>query len=304
MLFCVLTACARTLPALLCFQLLAGVGAGWVFGTGTYLLGRTPRPERGFSVMLGVQAACSCAFAAALPIVYLHYGYTTAVSSVALWFVAIFLGAWQAPQDATPGVRSVGTLPVRRPRESLDLRSLSVVLGIMSFEIAVLAVWMYSDRVGEHWGLAADRVGTGIALGGLGAIPAGAMGLALGDRYGHSRLVILATVLVLGSEAAMLHPLSFTFYAAGQFTLNFGWTLGLSYYMGFAAKHDARGRIIPLVPAAVIVATGVAPLCVATFGRDGDLASIFAISVFFSVIALLLLISTRLGRGTVSWGVG
>jgi hypothetical protein len=103
----------------------------------------------------------------------------------------------------------------------------------------------------------------------------------------------------------MLHPLSFTFYAAGQFTLNFGWTLGLSYYMGLAAKHDARGRIIPLVPAAVIVATGVAPLCVATFGREGDLASIFAISVFFSVIALLLTsISTRLGRGSVSWGVG
>jgi hypothetical protein len=57
------------------------------------------------------------------------------------------------------------------------------------------------------------------------------------------------------------------------------------------------------VPAAVIVATGLAPLCVATFGHDGDLASIFAISVFFSVIALLLtLISTRLGRDTVSWG--
>ena len=47
----------------------------------------------------------------------------------------------------------------------------------------------------------------------------------------------------------------FHVYAAGEFTLNFGWTLGLFYYMGLAANHDARGRIFPLVPAAVVVAT-------------------------------------------------
>jgi hypothetical protein len=291
--FSLFSAWTQRYSLLLCWQLLAGAGAGCVFAIGTYMLGRTAAPERSFSIMFGVQVACQCVYAALLPVIQLHFGYGLAVSSVAFWFVAIFGLALCLPPATSSDARSV----VPTPRSPADRSAgLCALLAVGAFEIAVVAIWVYSERIGAHAGLAASQIGAAIAIGALGGLPAGGLGSVLGNRLGYLPSLLLASSMVVLGALLMVEQTTFGGYVAGQLVLNFAWILGLSYYCGLTAALDCAGRAVRLVPATIIIAAGAGPVCVSLFGSGGNQAALVAIPAFFCGLALALaLLAIRLG---------
>jgi hypothetical protein len=298
--FSLFTAWTQKYSLLLCWQVLAGAGAGCVFAIGTYMLGRTAAPERSFSIMFGVQVACSCVYAALLPVIRLYFGYGLAVSSVALWFVAIVGLALCLPPAMSSGAGCVVSTPRSPAGRSAGLCAL---LAVGAFEIAVVAIWVFSERIGAHAGLAAGQIGAAIAIGALGGLPAGGLGSVLGNRLGHLPSLLLASSMVVVGALLIVEQTTFGGYVAGQLVLNFAWILGLSYYSGLTAALDCAGRAVRLVPATIIIAAGVGPACVSLFSGGRNLAALVAISACFCGVALALaLLAIRLGKasGTVS----
>jgi hypothetical protein len=82
-------------------------------------------------------------------------------------------------------------------------------------------------------------------------------------------------------------------YAAGQLILNFGWLLGVSYYLGMLAKSDVRGRMIRLAPFALVVAGALGPLLVALFTTSDSPIPIVGLSLFFCAGAFALAVARR-----------
>src|SRR5262249_8847501 len=106
-------------------------------------------------------------------------------------------------------------------------------------------------------------------------------------------MLSLATLAAICGDVLMFTGGTLNAYLAGQFVFNFGWMLGLSYYLGLLAKRDVGGRTIRLAPPALVIAGGVGPLCVAVFTSSNSPLPILGMSLFLAASALALAVSRR-----------
>jgi MFS family permease len=293
MVFALLTATADTFPLLLSWRALTALGVGCVFAIGTYVLGRSTVPARSFSLMSGVQVACGAAHAAVLPWIHLNLGYVAAVASVAFWFAVILvLVSWISPVSKTGFARSEPALE-STPAVRRGFVSTRLLLAVLAFQTSVVVIWLYSERMAMAAGLPREHVAVAIALGNLGGLPACLLGTLVGERFGYLRTVLLATIAVICGELLILDASSVAAYAAGQSIFNFGWLLGVSYYLGMLAKSDLSGRMIRLAPLALVVAAALGPLLVASFTTSDSPNPIVGLSLFFCAGAFALATARR-----------
>jgi predicted MFS family arabinose efflux permease len=293
--FVLLTAAAETFQSLLSWRALTATGVGCVFAIGTYVLGRSAVPARSFSLMSGVQVVCGSAQAAVLPWIHLHFGYVAAVSSVAFWFaVILILVSWMSPVAKTEVARSESA-PESTPAVRGRFMSARLLVAVLAFQTSVVVIWLYSERMAMAAGLPREHIAAAIALGNLGGLAASLLGTLAGERVGYLRTVLLATIAIVCGELLILDASSVVAYAVGQFVFNFGWLLGVSYYLGMLAKSDSSGRMIRLAPFALVFAGALGPLLVASFTASDSPNPIVGLSLFFCAGAFALAM-TRLHR--------
>lgn len=284
-----LAASSDRFPMLLAWTALTSTGVGCVFAIGTYVLGRAPLPARNFSIMSGVQVACGAAHAAVLPWIDLHFGHVAALSSIAFWYAFILMlvsGAWSAGEEETGGFRAAASpFQTRAPR---DLSVAGLLVAVLAFQTAAVVMWMYSERMGTAAGILREHIAVSVALGNLGGIPAALLGTVAGERFGYLRILLLATLALVCGALLIFGASSVGAYAGGQFGLNFGWMLGVSYYLGMLAKNDPSGRLIRLAPIALVIAGAIGPLFVASSATHSSPIAILCLSLFCSTGALAL----------------
>jgi hypothetical protein len=291
--FALFTAAADTFPSLLSWRALTALGVGCVFAIGTYVLGRSTVPARSFSLMSGVQVACGSAHAAALPWIHLHFGYVAAVSSVAFWFAVILIlvscvSPFAKTELARSELESDSAAAVRG-----HFASARLLVAVLAFQTSVVVIWLYSERMAMAAGLPREHIAAAIALGNLGGLPASLFGALVGERFGYLRTVLLATIAIICGELLILDASSAAAYAVGQFVFNFGWLLGVSYYLGMLAKSDLSGRMIRLAPFALVVAGALGPLLIASFTTSDSPNPIVGLSLFFCAGAFALAMGRR-----------
>jgi predicted MFS family arabinose efflux permease len=234
---------AETFVALVIARTVTAIGIGCVFSIGTYALARTAVPARSFSIMSGIQVACGALQSGVLGWVHSSSGYTAAVSSVAVWFVLILL---LAPRVSDRKPSSVDERMPASARNSA-FSGAGLLLSVMAFQMAMATFWGYSERIAVASGRSGSEIATAIAVGNLGGVPAAVLGSILGERFGYMPLLLLATLAAIGGELA----------------INFGWMLGVSYYLGLLAKGAADTRMIQIAPVALVIAGALGPLWIA-----------------------------------------
>jgi predicted MFS family arabinose efflux permease len=273
-LFSLLTSTANGFFWLAAWQGLTGLAVGCVFAIGVCLLGRTRRPESAFSMMSGVQVACSSAYAALLPMLRMYAGLAFAVASVGFWFALIVLLAWRLPPaGSAPTARVISPRPAVLSKSS-KFGVACALLSVMTFEIAVAAIWVFSERIGVLSGLRPTQIGAAIGIGGLGGLPASGLGTLVGNRLNPMQMLLLATLAVVAGEFLVLQSGAFACFLVGQLVFNFGWILGISYYMGLIAEHDRHGTIIRYIPPALILAAGIGPAFVGSLAKDSSIMTV------------------------------
>jgi hypothetical protein len=157
----------------------------------------------------------------------------------------------------------------------------------------VVVIWLYSERMAMAAGLPREHIAAAIALGNLGGLPAALLGTLAGERFGYLRTVLLATIAIVCGELLILDASSVATYAVGQLVFNFGWLLGVSYYLGMLAKSDSSGRMIRLAPFALVSAGALGPLLVASFTTSDSPSPIVGLSLFFCAGAFALAMARR-----------
>jgi hypothetical protein len=287
--FSLLAASTDSFPMLLSWMALTSAGVGCVFALGTYVLGRSALPARNFSIMAGVQVTCGALHAAALPWIDTHFGHVAALSSVAFWFAVILILVSGSSSSAI----NLAAPPPSASRVSRDLAAGWLLLAVLAFHTAGVVVWIYSERIGTAAGIVSEHIALGIALGNLGGIPAALLGAWAGERFGYLRILLLATATLITGELLIFGASSVTAYAAGQIAFNFGWMLGVSYYLGMLAKNDPSGRMIRFAPIALVVAGAIGPFFVAASRTHSSPSAILCLALFCSMGALALAVTRR-----------
>jgi len=98
--------------------------------------------------------------------------------------------------------------------------------------------------------------------------------------------LICGALLIFGGSSASA-------YAGGQLALNFGWMLGVPYYLGLTVKHDSSGRMMRLAPIALVIAGAIGPLFVASSTSHSNPTAILYLALLFSTGAFGLAVARR-----------
>jgi predicted MFS family arabinose efflux permease len=278
--------CAAFAPSfgtLVLFRTITAIGVGCVFSIGTYLLANSEPRARSFSVMSGVQVVCGSLHSALLPWLHSQFGYAATVASLALWFVLILLLGRHV--NAPSPVAS----------EAAPLRSVSagrfagagLLVSVMAFQMAATTFWSYSERIASSAGLEPTEIAFAISIGNLGGVPASILGAVSGERFGFVPILIVATAAAIGGELMMTGASTSEPYVAGQFVFNFGWILGVSYYLALLARRSHDPKTVRAAPIALVVAGILGPLAVATLAALGTTYGLFVLAATLALVALV-----------------
>lgn len=281
-----IAATADTFPQLVAGRVGTAVGLGCIFSIGTFALAHTASAARSFSIMSGVQVACGAVHSIVLAWLHLRFGYTTAVISVAFWFVVILLSGRFAWPVGSGHSEMPATSPPRCARGAARFIGAELLLSVMAFQMAVATFWAYSERVASASGLPEEAIAAAIAVGNLGGIPAALLGAWAGKRFGYLPILLLATAAAIGGELAMAGARTRDLYVLGQFVFNFGWILGISYYLALLASRAADSRLIQVAPVALVIAIALGPLSVALL-RTSSSSALAMLSMLLCCAALL-----------------
>lgn len=280
---------ASSFGELAAYRTITAVGVGCVFSIGTYLLSHSVPQARSFSVMSGVQVLCGAAHSALLPWLHSRFGYTVTVASLVLWFALILLVGNRLKQP----VPAVIEAPPPRAARSARYAGLGLLFSVMAFQMGATTFWSYSERIAFAAGLAPAEIAMAVSIGNLGGVPAAVLGALAGERFGFLPILLLATVAAVSGEVVMAGATTAGAYLAGQFLFNFGWILGVSYYLALLARDSHASKAMRLVPIALVVAAALGPLTVATLKAAGTTYGLLVLAATLALIALFPAIRRR-----------
>jgi hypothetical protein len=278
-----LTAFAGSLGQLVFYRMVTAVGIGCAFSIGTYLLARSEPQARSFSVMSGVQVVCGALHSALLPWLHSRFGYVSAVASLAFWFAVMLV---LSRHVRSPQVGVVDRSSERRVSGSRYLGA-SLLLSVMTFQMAAATFWAYSERIAAASGLSEPEIATAISIGNLGGVPAALLGALAGERFGFVPILLLATIAAIAGEVVMAGASTGSTYLVGQIVFNFGWILGVSYYLALLAKRAHDATMVRSAPIALVIAGVLGPLPVALLESVSNTSGLLTFTVMLSLIALI-----------------
>lgn len=263
-------------------RMVTAVGIGCAFSIGTYLLAHSGPQARSFSVMSGVQVICGALHSALLPWLHSRFGYVSAVASLAFWFALILV---LGRHVRSPRLDVVDRSPAQTGSGRRYL-AVSLLLSVMTFQMAAATFWAYSERIAAT-GLSETEIAAAISIGNLGGVPAALLGALAVERFGFIPILFLATIAAIGGEVTMAGASTASAYLGGQLVFNFGWILGVSYYLALLAKRARDVRIIRSAPIALVIAGVLGPLSVALIESVSNTSGLLTFTVMLSLIALI-----------------
>ena len=278
-----LAAFAGSFGELALYRTITAVGVGCVFSIGTYLLSQSAPQARSFSVMSGVQVVCGAVHSALLPWLLLRFGYTVTVASLVFWFALILLLGSQV----RPHARAAIEIAPAGSNNPLRYAGVGLLFSVMAFQMAATTFWSYSERIADAAGLAPTEIAMAVSIGNLGGVPASVLGALVGERFGFLPILLLATVAAVSGEVVMAGAGTAGGYLTGQLLFNFGWILGVSYYLAFLATDPYASKTMRAVPIALVVAGALGPLTVAMLKGVGTTYGLVTLAATLAVVALL-----------------
>ena len=281
----------------LSLQLLSGTAGGAVYGLAVYVVGRTPRPEKAFGLMYVLELAAFSAIAAAFPFLRERGGFPWALNSLGAFFLAAGLIGWALPDRD----RAEGIAPNRVMHADSTSRLGGMgLLALTIFQLGIIAVWAYTERIGTLSGISPKDIGNAIAIAGVAGIAGAGTAAAIDMRAGHLLPTLIATAAILAGNVLLWSPPSFASFLAGACLFSYGWLLAIPYYMGAVVASDATGSLTGLlVPAQTVGSVG-GPFIAALVVGDASANPAIVVSTVACLAATvpLAMVVRRLPRST------
>ncbi len=265
-----------------------GLGSGLVSASVTAAGSRTAAPERAYAI---ATATMTVAFAA----LYIALGYAGHFrGSVGMFLLLAAFTAALAPlvlwvEHAPAAGRIVGDSSSGSKWQFI-LPGLVALAAMLAYNYGALAVWPFTEQIGEHLGLSVDRISVLTAIGSALASIGGLVATWMGTRFG--RLVPLTVGLILqgAGSVAVCHA-----HSQLGFLVTYAWYLGLWYFgytyiLAVAAAVDPPGRLAVLTGMGYPISSALGGLSAGFLVESYSLHSIGWLAVGGCAVALILLV--------------
>jgi predicted MFS family arabinose efflux permease len=276
---------------LVAVRFLAGFAGGALMSVALTALGDGRDPDRFFGLFICAQMTLGAVGLWAVPGILERFGLPGLFQALA--------GLSAAAALAIPLVPRAGRPPRSRSGAAGERRSLlpgvAALVACLVFNLGIMAIWAYAERIGNAAGLPAEGIGR--ALGGslLAGLAGAMLAAALGRRLG--RIVPIAATLALQAVALWLlaGELSAAGYLAAVLLFSFGWNFPVPYQLAITVSVDPSGRLVVLFLSAVKLGYAVAPaLAAQLIGPAGGYGTVLTLGgVCFALSAAVYVAIVR-----------
>ncbi len=265
-----------------------GLGSGLVSAGATAAGSRSVAPERIYAV---ATAAMTIVFAA-LYLLLAQAGHFHGPVGMFL-LLALFTAA------LIPVVRVLPALPAAAEGSGsaasgatwrLLLPGLAALAAMLAFNYGALAIWPFTEQIGEHIGLSLDRIALLTAAGSALAALGGVTATWCGTRFGRLTPLTVGLVLQALGSVAVCHATS-----SLGFLVTYAWYLGMWYFcyayiLAVAAAADPPGRLAVFTGMGYPVSSALGGLSAGLLVESYSVHSIGWLAVVGCSLALVLLV--------------
>ena len=275
-------------PALIAMRVVTGLGTGVLSASMAAAAARTAAPARVYAV---ATATMTIVFALSFLAIAQAGKFRGPVG------MFVFLGALDAalipamlllPRQHYVLARS----EPKSERSSWRMRvpGLLALTAMATFNYGALAIWPFTERIGEHIGLTMDRVSVLTAVGNGLAAMGGIAASYLGDRFGYF-MPLLAGLAIQGlGSLAICYSSSEAGYLVTYSIYLGDWYFCYAYILAVAAVVDPVGKLAVLTAVGYPVSTGLGSLSAGFLVERYSLQSIGWLAVAGCAAAFALLL--------------
>jgi predicted MFS family arabinose efflux permease len=230
--------------ALIAFRFLHGMVGGALVGTGFAVIARTVNPDRTFGVLLVVQFGLGGLGNLYLPRLVPYFG-TNILFAALITFSAVtllmvpFLADYKVPQDSSHIAST--------PKARIAVFPLALVLAsIFLFQAANMGLFAFIIGLGKSYGLELPFITTTLAASGWIGILGAVTVIALYTRFGRLRPLVIAMVLTIAGNWALLFSANPTVFFLANCSIGITWAFVIPYLLGMTAEFDKAGQMAAL----------------------------------------------------------
>lgn len=257
-----LTPSVTAYPLFLALRAIAGMAGGVAVAVATGALGKTGKADKNFGWFLLTQIVFQMTANALLPKLVESHG----LGGVFYTFALLECAAVVLLFTAIPAAFLVGNAAAQRANTPAAwARCALVLMSILTFFMAIGALWTFVGRIGEMRGLSPQDVGEALSIAGLGGLAGAFLPAVIGTRIGRAAPVVLALAGLLGGIALLRGAETTVIYILAAASFSFGWFLLYPYQLGTLAFIDKDGRPMMVSAALTGIGLGIGPALVARF---------------------------------------
>jgi predicted MFS family arabinose efflux permease len=254
-----LSALLESFTPLMAVRAVAGFAGGSLMSIALTSLGDTRSPDRYFALFVAGQLTLGALGLWLLPGLLSEFALGGVFTALACLMLAAATLIPLIPEQGRP----IGPAVPAESGQGLGGRGLTAgVMALMAcfvFNLGIMAVWAYLERMGKSAALDPSFIGATLALSLLAALIGALLAAAVADRYG--RVIPLVVTLIVQIVALLLlsGELSRNAFAAGVMLFSFAWNFPVAYQLAITVSVDASGRLVVLFLSAVKLGYAAAP---------------------------------------------
>ncbi len=205
-------------------------------------------------------------------------------------FTAALVPAVILVPNAPAAVRPLTTAATPGETWRFLLPGIVALAAMLAFNYGALAVWAFTEQIGEHIGLSMDRISVLTAIGSALAALGGVIASWLGVRFGRIAPLTIGLLLQWLGSVAVCHANSqFGFLVTYAWYLGM-WYFGYAYILSVGAAVDPPGRLAVLTGMGYPLSSALGGLSAGFLVESYSLRSIGWLAVAGCAVALALLI--------------
>jgi predicted MFS family arabinose efflux permease len=265
-------------------------------------LGDTRSPDRFFALFIAGQLTLGGLALWLFPGFLSKFGLGGVFNALAGVVLAAMLLIPLIPQQGRNiGIKSLSTDTERAKQQSL-LPGVMALFGCFIFNLGIMAVWAYLERMGNAAQLDGGFIGNTLAISLLGALFGALLAAALADRVGRVIPLILTVVVQIIALLLLAGELSRNTYLVGVMLFAFGWNFPVAYQLAITVSIDVSGRLVVLFLSAVKLGYAAAPVLAAQLIVMGNgFTPVIWLAASGLVISMIIFVSLSIrnarGRG-------
>lgn len=254
------SAFTRDLGPLLVLRTGAGFAGGSLMSIALTSLGDTRNPDRHFALFISGQLGLGALALWRLPDLLTAFGLRGAfLTLAALAFVATLAILWIPRGGQLQPAAASGPTPTRS-----ILPGVAALAGCLAFNVGIMAVWAYMERIGDAAGLEASVIGSALGLSLLVGLFGALAAAALVDRFGRALPIGVCLALQLVALLLLSGEPSGPSFTAAVVLFSFCWNFPVAYQLSITVSVDTSSRLVVLFLSAVKLGYAIGPLLAAS----------------------------------------